>query len=436
MKKYIFYIKYIFYKPRAVFFFNDLKCSSNSNRNIIDEQSFRKFVHIFKHAFEYSPFFYKKYTEAGLDLESIKTKEDIIKIPILTKQEVKDNLFDILTVKPNHNNLGKGVTGGSTGAPMTYFSDKKLPLEAFAWRYLSWWGLVPWDNGAFIWRMTRKGKLKNFINVLAWWPVKKIRLDASFLDDKKFELFAKNINKLKPSLIQGYIGAVYELCLYIEKNKVDIFSPKAIWVTSAPITKFQREVIERVFKAPLYNEYGSSEIPWIAAQCKQRKYLHVNAEGRYLEILNTDYNGEGDIIITDLLNYHFPLIRYELGDRTKFIDTKCGCGCNLPLIDEVKGREGDVIIVPNIGKIDCSFLTTIFDPYPEAIKAFQLIQHKNFDITLKVVPNTSYALWEKQVNIVKDNLILLTKNKLRVDVEQCCEILSDRGKSRYIIREN
>ena len=390
---------------------------------------------VYKYAFRNSKFYNQKYRAAGLNENSIQSYEDINKVPILTKEEVKGNLNTILTVSKDSKFLSKGATGGSTGIPMHYFTDKRIPVEAFSWRYLKWWHIKPWNNGAFIWRMKEANKFKQFVNKIAWWPVKKMRLDATFLNEDKFRLFAANINKLKPYLIQGYVGSVYEFALYLEANKIKIYSPKAVWVTSAPLAKHQRVLIEKIFQAPLYNEYGSSEIPWIASQCYEKKHLHVNSEGRYLELINVDSKGVGDIIITDLLNMSFPLIRYELGDKTSFVNGSCACGSNLPLINEVQGRKGDVIVVPNIGKLDGSYLTTIFDAYPLSILAFQVIQHKNYNITLKIVPNTKYDNWKHEVDAVYANLVKLVKNKVKVSILYEKAILSDRGKTRFIIRE-
>jgi phenylacetate-CoA ligase len=409
--------------------------SEKDSLQLIQQNSFLKFKNIFDFAFHNSSFYNKKYKELGISPETINTIEDLKKIPILTKQEVKDNLYSILTVPPRKSNLIKGATGGSTGTPMIYFSDRSIPVEAFSWRYLSWWGLKPWDNGGFVWRMRRKGKFESFLNRLAWWPIRKIRLDSSFLNENKMFEFLHKVNKIKPALLQGYVGSIYEFALFIDNNKLDIFPPKAVWVTSAPLTKFQRDVMERVFKAPVYNEYGSSEIPWIGAQCINRNGLHLNSEGRYFELINIDESGEGDVIITDLLNFKFPLIRYQLGDRAKFIQSNCGCGVNLPLIDDIKGRTGDKIIIPNLGTIDCSFLTTIFDDCPNSVLGFQIIQNRDFNITLRVVPNKSHENCFKEINVVFNNFVKLVKNKVVVKLEEVSSLPSDRGKTRYIIRE-
>jgi len=435
VKKSIFIWKYKFYKPSALNFFKDLIESSTLPHSKIQSDAFLKFKKVLEYAYNNNTYYREKYEKEGIRPEDIKSIEDIKKIPILTKQEVKENTLKILSCTDSNKYIVKGSTGGSTGAPMTYFYDKRVPRESFAWRYLSWWGLDPWDDGAFIWRRTRVTSLMNFINWVAWWPVKKIKLDASYLNGVILNNFVRLINSNKPNIIQGYVGAIHELALHIKENKLLIHTPKAIWVTSAPVSTVQRSLIETTFKAPVYDEYGSSEIPWIAAQCKFRKGLHVNSEGRFLEILGVDENGEGDIVITDLLNYSFPLIRYELGDRTRFIDKSCGCGVNLPLISNVKGRIGDMIVLSNNQKYDGSFLTTIFDEFPNSVVSFQIIQKTYNKLVLRVAPNYNNVKWRYEVEMVLFNLSKIIGAGNSVTLEIVDKILSDRGKIRYIINE-
>ncbi len=433
-RKYFFLFKFHFYKGGVFAYYKNICGPRKISQEELLQLSFNRFVRILHHAYENSSFYKAKYDAAGLDLDSIKTPNDLVRIPVLTKKEVKACLVDILTVPESSKFLLKGATGGSTGIPMAFFHDKRNPVEAFAWRYLKWWGINPWDDGAYLWRMPQKTKLYSLLNCVLWWPTKKLRFDATTLNQEHFGFIVNKINKHQPKLIQGYVGSVYEFALYLNENKVKIHQPKAVWVTSAPLMPYQREVIEEVFRAPLFNEYGSSEIPWIAAQQSKDSPLFVNQEGRYIEIINQDDSGEGDLIITDLLNYSFPLIRYELGDRTSFA-TDYESDINLLAIREVKGRKGDSIEIPGVGKIDASYLTTIFDEYPNATNGFQLIQKKSLDVVLRVVPNYNHPAYEYEILRVQQLLSDKFCDKIKVDLVYLDKILSDRGKPRYILRE-
>ena len=102
-------------------------------------------------------------------------------------------------------------------------------------------------GGAYCWRnMNRSSTLNN----LLWWPTKKIRLDASELSAEKMDHFIKQYNKLKPKLLQGYVGAVHHLATYVKENNIKVVKPQAIWVTAAVLEQSQRQLIESVFGGP------------------------------------------------------------------------------------------------------------------------------------------------------------------------------------------
>ena len=97
----------------------------------------------------------------------------------------------------------------------------------------------------------------------------------------------------------------------------------------------------------------------------------------------------GDITVTDLENYVFPLIRYRIGDRGCALSYQCSCGVNLPLMDSVKGRTTDNLPLPDGSVLSGEYLTTIFDDFPDAVHAFSVHQKKDFSIVVSYVPNNN-----------------------------------------------
>lgn len=133
-------------------------------------------------------------------------------------------------------------------------------LEVHSWRMLQWWSLEPYMDGAFVWRMRRNGYVQRPLNALAWWPTRKLRLDASCMTAPVIEGFIAKFNRLRPPLLQGYVGAVDHLASYIERNGCRVHAPKAVWTTASVLPPIVRQRIERVFQSPVYDEYGCSEI--------------------------------------------------------------------------------------------------------------------------------------------------------------------------------
>jgi phenylacetate-CoA ligase len=251
--------------------------------------------------------------------------------------------------------------------------------------------------------------------------------------------FVLEWNRIPPPQLQGYVGAVVELALFIESKHIEFYPPRVVWVTSAPISAVQRALLERVFCAPVYDQYGCCEVPHIAAQCECRGGLHVNTERVCVEFVD-EYGrwlrtGEwGRMLLTRYDDGVFPLIRYEVGDTGRYLRETCLCGRTLPLIDQVKGRLTDMIRLPSGRVLSGDYLTTLFDTWPDAVRGFRVVQRKDFSITIEYVASGC-----KSIGYVADVVKKILEEKVGHEVpvlfEKVDSIPHDRGKLRFVIRE-
>jgi phenylacetate-CoA ligase len=126
------------------------------------------------------------------------------------------------------------------------------------------------------------------------------------------------------------------------------------------------------------------------------------------------------------------LIRYRNGDRLKKLPGRCSCGSKLPLIGKINGRTTDIIRLPDGGCVPGDFLTTIFDHAPEAVTRFQVVQHKDYSITIRYVPASA----ESEYAVTEVCAKLKTQFEgINVSAEAVDEIASDRGKIRFVMSE-
>ena len=227
---------------------------------------------------------------------------------------------------------------------------------------------------------------------------------------------------------------------YILENEIVFnFKPNAIWLTAAPVFTIQEYKISKAFDAPVCDQYGCSEIYFIASECQYKKGLHVFADSVKVEIVDANHEVcddgiHGKIILTNLNEYAFPLIRYENGDEGRFLIDKCTCGLTLPLIDKVKGRISDNITFPSGLVLSGEYLTTIFDDYTAIVNQFQIIQKKDLSIIVKVkLYNDEDA--DLITNVVLDELGGKINNQVPMMLEFVSEIIQGKGKLKYILKE-
>lgn len=406
----------------------------------LQQISWRKTRALLGHAYEHVPWYNHRFKAIGLHPLDIVLPEHFQQVPILTREDMAENFERFISKKAGPKSLKLSSTGGSSGKPLKFAMGKYGQREVQKWQMYSWWGVDPGDNMVSLYRGLPKSGLQRLALGLVNWPQKALRVDATQIDPRGIGELIEKMRKTRPKLIHGYVGALDAVADHIMAHGGDFPAPKVVWATAAPITKIQENKISRAFKAPVCDQYGCSEMYFIASQCPRQKGLHVFADTVKLEILDPNDDPvptgtHGRIVITKLDEYHFPMIRYANGDRGRFLEGSCDCGVKLPLIDRVKGRVSDNIVLPDGTVMAGEFLTTIFDTIPESIKQFQIIQQRDSSIDLNIVLNPKHIGKEKIVAVARDLLQARIQNQVGLRIHQVAEIRPQGGKLKFIIKE-
>lgn len=440
IKSQLFCLKQRLSRSKTYAYYRELAVNQWRSSDEIMAINWRKRKRLLQYAYERVPFYRQRFESLALLPGDVREPSDWNSVPILTKKHLVLHFKDLKSADATNDDCRPSTTGGSTGEPVKVLHDARVPLDGLAWRVLRWWGLSPGTDEARAWRMTTPPVVKRNFSPRDWLRANRLLLDASNMTADALDHFLLRFNRLRPPLLQGYVGAISHLANYVEANALPIHRPRAVWVTSSPVSSVERSLIERVFRAPVYDQYGCCEVYWLAAECKQRDGMHMFADARHIEFLDDCDNpcevGEnGRIVITDLENYVFPLIRYENGDVGHQLNTPCACGVNLPLMGAVKGRMTDNFRMPDGTVISGEYLTTIFDDHPEAVRAFQIVQKGDHQIVIRVVPHGDETESKNALKHVQACVVNKTCNQVPVRVEFVKEIPSDRGKTRYVISD-
>ncbi|HNU10693.1 MAG TPA: phenylacetate--CoA ligase family protein [Rubrivivax sp.] len=164
----------------------------------------------------------------------------------------------------------------------------------------------------------------------------------------------------------------------------------------------QREAISAAFGCPVRNSYGASEFLTIAAECAHES-LHVNTDWVILEPVDRELRPvpEGSFsyttLLTNLANHVQPLLRYDLGDRVRFVPGRCACGSPLPVI-EVEGRHDDALHLRGargqwVTLLPMALSTVLEDE--AGVFDFQLCQHDERTLVLRLGAAEAGDCWER-----------------------------------------
>lgn len=436
----LFLYKYSLAKPGALQNFNRALHNQFISSEELTSLNWKKTQKLLDYVYAFVPYYQRSLKRIGLHPNDISKPEHFEQIPVLHRKEIIENYDLFFSDQVNPTKMKLSTTGGSTGTPLKLAMSPKLNRELSKWQMLQWWGLQPNVDLASLYRGIPVTGLKKTVLDLINWPQHIIRFDATNMSAANIIAFIDEIIKYKPELVHGYVGAVDTIADYLLEHSIEIPAPRTIWLTAAPVTKVQEDKISRAFKAPVCDQYGCSELYFISAECPRKEGLHVFSDSIRLEFLdemnrNVKKGEYGNLVFTNLDEYGFPLIRYANGDKGRYLQHECSCGMSLPLMDKVKGRVSDNIVLPGGEIISGEYLTTIFDDFTDHIKQFQVIQRKDDSIDINVV----FFNKEKQKEIIGHTLLEFHKrvnSQVAVKINVVDNVESIRGKLHFIIKES
>lgn len=397
----------------------------------------KKIIH---HAYHNVPYYKNLFDENSIVPAEIRTLSDFTRVPVLHKAELRRAPDMFVDSNLDKRNLIKSGTGGTTDSPIPiYYDQKRSDIKTAEMVYFrKWFGWQLESKVAYIW-----GAPMDIPNIDSWkfkimnrLIYRTLYLFASLINDDILYDYVERINNFKPDIIQAYSNPAYLFSSFIVRNRLNVHSPRSVVVTAEPCTSYQRDVIQEAFGCPVYSFYGARESGYIATECTHFRNYHVNCHGLLVEILKNDKPtkpGEiGDVVITDLTNFTMPLIRYKIGDMASISEHPCECGCALPVMNFMAGRETDVFILPDGSMVPGVSLCDRVVEDCEGLGQLQFIQERPERLTVKIVKGKSF----KKADLIKLDHILEEYFKSGVTVEKIFvdNIPKEKsGKTRFCI---
>jgi phenylacetate-CoA ligase len=414
--------------------YRDFLTADALSAEAIEELSRRRSAAHARFAFAHSPFYRELYSAHGFTAADLRDDEAFSALPFVDKQMLRDNLTAIRTDEANARNTSLSKTGGSTGLPLHILRDLRFPARALEWRLFDWWGVQPWDDRGIVARhvLTGASRLRHD---LAWLPSRRVQLDAFRITDDSAREFAESWNRVRPPFLIGYGGGVLDLVRRLQRLGIRLSPPRAVAVTAAPLTPGTRGEIEQALGAPCFDHYRSAEVPWLAGECAEQDGLHVFADVRRVEILDESGNAaapgeDGDVIVSDLTNRVFPIVRYRLGDISRILPGTCACGRGLPRLGAISGRASDAVRLPD-GTTIAGALGHIFDEAPLSVRQFEIVQGADYSVILRCIAGDPATSADGIAGATR-KLREATRDLVPVTVEIVDSIPQVGGKMRFI----
>jgi phenylacetate-CoA ligase len=395
---------------------------------------------VIRQAYDTVPYYRERMKALGLTPADIRTRADLAKLPVLTKEDVRANYQRMVSDTAPKRDLVLRHTSGTTGKALHFYYTKSATAMQWAvwWRHRRRFG-VEWgaphanftgkrvvpikqDRPPY-WRWNTPMR-QALLNMQHLTPAK-IRDVIAFLDDNEFVYYTGY-----PSVIHAMAASALEVGLTLARR------PRFVFTGAENMLDYQRRDIAALTGATLSDQYGFSEGCGNASHCQALVY-HEDFEFGVLECVDPHPLGmgriAGRIVCTGFASPDTPLIRYDVGDVGVWEDPNrtCSCGRHSAILTSVDGRRDDYVVTPEGGRImrfDYLFKDT------HHIREAQIVQRELGTITIRIVPRPGYSARDEA--ILRDQVRQWISPTLGVSFEYTNEIPRPQtGKFRAVVSD-
>jgi phenylacetate-coenzyme A ligase PaaK-like adenylate-forming protein len=404
-----------------------------------DERQWRALLRLLKHAYETTPFYREQFERAGFEPSDIRSREDLERIPPITREDIRNRLDDLWSRRYQKESLKRAATGGTTDTPVPLLRSPECLKEKIAVQaHLdSWAGMWPGDKVFRLW-----GAEQDFDPHPSWrWRLydrglmRQVWAPTSLLNPSVLESYRQVLNKFRPKIVYAYPTPLTVFCEYLRDCGRPYHRPLSVICTAEPLLDTQRQIIEQTMGCRAFEHYGARDFGMVAAECEQHKGLHLHPAAVFVEfvpVAGAEVNGLHEILVTDLLNFGMPLIRYRVNDCTVPASRACACGRGFPLIQKIAGRTTDNFHLPSGSVVPGVALTNRVIQVCPGLRKIQVIQTAREAFHVRYVPGASFT--NADLEQLSSKLKVFFPDELRWTFEEVREIHRERsGKTRFCI---
>jgi phenylacetate-CoA ligase len=330
-----------------------------------------------------------------------------------------------------------GKTSGTTGTPLDIFRsyDSVLWEQAFCRQHWAWAG---WSAGER--QVVLRGDLVVPVEQTSppfWFYDRfgaQLLVSSRHVNRHTVAAIAQAITAHAPAQLRAYPSAAYNLAVLLREQGLRVLL-RSIITGSETLLPVQRQTIESVFGARVFDHYGMAERVAFGMECEHGR-LHVHPQYSFVEIVdaagrNTD--GPGFVVGTTFHNQVMPLVRYRLNDMAQWGQGECPCGRTYPHLLHLGGKVEDQLYDRDRQAVSASVVTFAFKGVPLIAKA-QVAQVDAQRWVIRIVPLPGFSADEQ--GLLLTNFKTLVSNRVDTSIQLLEDIPAQAsGKYKWISQE-
>lgn len=291
----------------------------------------------------------------GITPESIQTVDDLRKLPLTTKQDLRDNYPFGLVGGDMKDAIRIHSSSGTTGHP-TVVVYSLHDIDSWANMIARSMYMVGCRNTDVFQNSSGYGMFTGGLGFqYGAEKLGAVTVPAAAGNSKRQIMFIKDFGTTCLHAIPSYAVRLAEV---FKEEGIAPADTKlhTLFIGAEPHTDEQRRRIEHLLGVKAYNSFGMTEMngPGVAFECKEQNGMHLWEDNYMVEILDPETlepvpDGQyGEMVLTTLDRTMMPILRYRTRDLTRIIQGECPCGRTHRRIDRIVGRTDDMFIIKGV----------------------------------------------------------------------------------------
>lgn len=301
------------------------------------------------------PFYRKKMDDLKVTPDDIRTLDDIRRLPVTVKTDLRDNYPFGLFAVPDREIVRIHASSGTTGKPTVVgYTRKDLETwQLLVARIATAAGVSENDTVqiAFGYGLFTGGFGLHYGCEMCGASV----IPASSGNTERQLMLIRDFKVSALVCTPSYALHIGEVG---QDMGIDFEKTNLRWglFGGEPWSESMRNQIESRLKIDATDNYGLSEVmgPGVSGECLEKKGLHIAEDHFLAEIVDPETleplpeGEEGEILFTSLTKEALPVFRYRTRDITRLMPGECSCGRTLKRMARVSGRDDDMLIIRGV----------------------------------------------------------------------------------------
>ena len=388
------------------------------------------------HAAKHSPFYARRFAEAGFHPSDVSSFDDLVACPYLTKDDLVDHLDEIATSEPPRSARLYMTTGGSTGTPVGFYLHKGISRPKEQAFLEAQWRRAGYFDGArlavirgHVTTDRSRGRIASYDATRNW-----LMLSSYHLTETRLPEYLDQIVRFRPDILHAYPSAALQLAEFMHRSGDTWPVPlRCVLAGSERLTSPQKRLLERTFGCRVYHWYGHAERAVLAGAGRSSDLLYFWPAYGYVEFGPPDAEGLQEVIGTSFHNLVMPLIRFQTGDFVRVYDADRDGPKEFdwPAVQAVEGRSQEFLVTATGRRISLTAFN-MHDASFDGLYALQFFQEKAGEAELRYIAGSDFD----RARLPRIELAVRRKlgDDFNVALREVAEIeKTPRGKGKWLV---